>query len=161
MVTQFRRGGRRMLAALLSSVVAVSCAGVPPPTKRPLTEQRPISALLKAAAYPNSETLLVLVTMQHLLATHREWEGYAYFGRLADEQPERRALFRSVQASMQARVANDLPLWKRVAWVEERAACYPGLFLTGNTYHGVALNDCTERGVVLSTRIHRFLRADK
>jgi hypothetical protein len=61
----------------------------------------------------------VLVTMQHLLATHREWEGYAYFGRLADEQPGRRALFRSLQASMQARVANDVPLWKRVAWIED------------------------------------------
>jgi hypothetical protein len=108
-----------MVAALVSPVIAASCAGVPPPTKTPVTEQRPLGALLKAAAYPNSETLLVLVTMQHLLATHREWEGYAYFGRLADEQPGRRALFRSVQASMQARVANDVPFWKRVAWVED------------------------------------------
>jgi glyoxylase-like metal-dependent hydrolase (beta-lactamase superfamily II) len=108
-----------MVAALVSPIVTASCAGVPPPTKTPVTEQRPLGALLKAAAYPNSETLLVLVTMQHLLATHREWEGYAYFGRLADEQPGRRALFRSVQASMQARVANDVPLWKRVAWVED------------------------------------------
>src|SRR6266496_2899546 len=120
MGTQRRRAGcRAMVAALVSPVIAASCAGVPPSTKTPVTEQRPLGALLKAAAYPNSETLLVLVTMQHLLATHREWEGYAYFGRLADEQPGRRALFRSVQASMQARVANDLPLWKRVAWVED------------------------------------------
>jgi glyoxylase-like metal-dependent hydrolase (beta-lactamase superfamily II) len=108
-----------MLAALCSLLVAASCAGVPPPTKTPVTEQRPLGALLKAAAYPNSETLLALVTMQHLLATHREWEGYAYFGRLADEQPGRRALFRSLQASMQARVANDVPLWQRVGWIED------------------------------------------
>ena len=73
MGTQLRRAGwRAMLAALVSPVLAASCAGGPPPMKTPVTEQRPLSALLKAAAYPNSETLLVLVTMQHLLATHRD-----------------------------------------------------------------------------------------
>jgi glyoxylase-like metal-dependent hydrolase (beta-lactamase superfamily II) len=110
---------RAVTLVLSSSLVAASCGAVPPSTKTPISEQRPLGALLEAAAYPNSETLLVLVTMQYLLATHREWEGYAYFGRLADEQPARRALFRSLQASMQARIANEVPFWKRVAWVED------------------------------------------
>jgi oxygen-dependent protoporphyrinogen oxidase len=46
---------------------------------------------------------------------------------------------------------------ERVAWVEGRAARYPGLFLGGNAYHGVALNDCTEQGEVLAARVAQFL----
>jgi len=89
------------------------------PSKPPLIEQRPLTALMETAAYPNSQTLLLLVTMQQFIANHREWEGYDYFGRLAREQPQRRTLFRSLQAVMQARVAKDIGLLKRVAWVED------------------------------------------
>lgn len=45
----------------------------------------------------------------------------------------------------------------RVAWIESRLAKHPGLFLGGNAYHGVALNDCTEQGTVLAERIGRYL----
>jgi glyoxylase-like metal-dependent hydrolase (beta-lactamase superfamily II) len=110
---------RRARLGGLASLLLMSCASVPPPPKPPLTQQRPLSSLLTAAAYPNSDTLVVLLTMQQLFASHREWEGYAYFGRLAEEQPKRRALFRALQATMQARVANEVPLLRRVAWVEE------------------------------------------
>ncbi len=71
------------------------------------------------AANPNSDTVLILLTMQQLTATHHEWDGYEYFGRLAQEQPKRRALFRALQATMQARVAGDVPVFRRVAWVVE------------------------------------------
>jgi len=87
--------------------------------KMPLTQQRPLAALMSVAAYPNSDTLLILVTMQQFMATHREWDGYEYFGRLAEEQPTRRPFFRALQAAMQTRVANDVPLLRRVAWVED------------------------------------------
>jgi glyoxylase-like metal-dependent hydrolase (beta-lactamase superfamily II) len=124
---------RAALAGSISLVLA-SCAKTPPAKGPPLTQQRPLAALLTASAYPNSDTLLVLVTMQQLIATHHEWDGYRYFGRLADEQPTRRALFRSLQATMQARVADEVPLFRRVAWVEdairkldEGAAAEPGL----------------------------------
>ena len=118
-MTKLNRPDARAGVAVLCSVVLASCAQIPPPPEPPFTQQRPLTGLLKAAAYPNSDTLLVLVTMQQLLATHREWEGYQYFGRLAEEQPNRRGLFRSLQAIMQARVAGDVPLLRRVAWVED------------------------------------------
>jgi oxygen-dependent protoporphyrinogen oxidase len=35
---------------------------------------------------------------------------------------------------------------------------YPGLFLGGNAYRGVALNDCTEQGAVLAQRIVEYLK---
>jgi len=110
---------RRAALAASCSLLLASCTASPPAQKPPVTQQRPLSGLLKASAYPNSDTLLVLVTMQQLMAAHREWEGYQYFGRLADEQPRRRALFRALQATMQARVANDVPLLRRVSWVED------------------------------------------
>jgi oxygen-dependent protoporphyrinogen oxidase len=49
---------------------------------------------------------------------------------------------------------------ERVAWVEQRLARHPGLFLTGNAYHGVALNDCTEQGAVVAARVKQFLDAE-
>jgi glyoxylase-like metal-dependent hydrolase (beta-lactamase superfamily II) len=136
-------------APIAIALLLASCASAPPPRKPPLTEQRPLSALLKASAYPNSDTLLVLVTMQQLLATHREWEGYQYFGRLAEEQPERRAFFRALQGTMQARVAGDVPLLRRVAWVEaairkldEGAAAEPAL---GRLARGLVFADLPPR----------------
>ncbi len=42
---------------------------------------------------------------------------------------------------------------RRVARIEALAARHRGLFLAGNAYHGVALNDCTEQAEVLARRI--------
>src|SRR5580692_6919773 len=109
---------RRAVTLVVSSALA-SCASVPPPAKAPVTQQRPLPSLLDAAAYPNADTVLILTTMQQLLARHREWEGYQYFGRLAAEQPARAPLFQALQATMQARVANEVPLLKRLAWVDD------------------------------------------
>jgi oxygen-dependent protoporphyrinogen oxidase len=46
---------------------------------------------------------------------------------------------------------------ERVAWIEKRSADYPGLFLAGNAYHGVALNDCTEQAEIVSARVAHWL----
>jgi oxygen-dependent protoporphyrinogen oxidase len=46
---------------------------------------------------------------------------------------------------------------ERVAWVEERARRYPGLFLAGNAYRGVAMNDCTEQAVLLADQVGQFI----
>jgi oxygen-dependent protoporphyrinogen oxidase len=48
-----------------------------------------------------------------------------------------------------------------VAWIEERAARHPGLFLGGNCYRGVALNDCTEQAQVLAGRVSAYLAAHR
>ncbi len=44
----------------------------------------------------------------------------------------------------------------RLAWIETRLRGHPGLFLGGNAYRGVALNDCTEQGEVLARRSAPF-----
>ncbi len=46
---------------------------------------------------------------------------------------------------------------ERVARIEERAGQHPGLFLGGNAYRGVALNDCVEQAGVLAARVEKSL----
>jgi oxygen-dependent protoporphyrinogen oxidase len=46
---------------------------------------------------------------------------------------------------------------ENVGWIEERSRRYPGLFLAGNAYHGVALNDCTEQADKISEQVASFL----
>jgi len=46
---------------------------------------------------------------------------------------------------------------ERVRWIEERVGRLPGLFVGGNAYHGVALNDCTEQGEALARRLSAYL----
>jgi oxygen-dependent protoporphyrinogen oxidase len=49
---------------------------------------------------------------------------------------------------------------ERVARIERLAAEHPGLFLTGNAYHGVAMADCAEQGELVAAKVARFLAAD-
>jgi oxygen-dependent protoporphyrinogen oxidase len=49
----------------------------------------------------------------------------------------------------------------QVTWIENRASQYPGLFLAGNAYHGVALNDCVEQADILAERVRSFLDVNK
>jgi oxygen-dependent protoporphyrinogen oxidase len=46
---------------------------------------------------------------------------------------------------------------ERVAWIDHRLLRHPGLFLGGNAYRGVALNDCVAQGSRLAERIAHFL----
>jgi oxygen-dependent protoporphyrinogen oxidase len=45
----------------------------------------------------------------------------------------------------------------RVAWVEERAGRCPGLFLGGNAFRGVAINDCVEQATLMAGRVAGWL----
>jgi oxygen-dependent protoporphyrinogen oxidase len=47
---------------------------------------------------------------------------------------------------------------ERVARIDERARRYPGLFLAGNAYRGVAMNDCTEQAVALAAAVADFFK---
>ena len=47
---------------------------------------------------------------------------------------------------------------ERVARIEGRLSRHPGLFLGGNAYRGVALNDCVEQAGLLADRVAHHLR---
>jgi oxygen-dependent protoporphyrinogen oxidase len=48
---------------------------------------------------------------------------------------------------------------ERVAWIDQRVQGYPGLFLGGNSYRGVALNDCVEQAELLAKDIATLTRS--
>lgn len=55
----------------------------------------------------------------------------------------------------------DLGHLDRVARIDERVSRHPGLFLGGNAYRGVALNDCTEQGQLVAGAVADYLRRGK
>jgi oxygen-dependent protoporphyrinogen oxidase len=46
----------------------------------------------------------------------------------------------------------------RVARIEGRLAEHPGLFVGGNAFRGVSLNDCTERAKILAKDINAYIK---
>ena len=46
---------------------------------------------------------------------------------------------------------------ERIARIERRLANYPGLFVGGNAYRGVAMNDCVEQAGILAERVVTFI----
>jgi protoporphyrinogen/coproporphyrinogen III oxidase len=50
---------------------------------------------------------------------------------------------------------------QRVARIEAHLKNFPGLFLGGNAYRGVSLNDCTERGGILAEHLGAYLRDER
>ena len=53
--------------------------------------------------------------------------------------------------------------WTGSAGSKPGPRTHPGLFVGGNAYHGVAMNDCTEQANVLADRVagyigHEFAR---
>ena len=46
---------------------------------------------------------------------------------------------------------------ERVAWISQRLTQHPGLYLGGNAYHGVAMNDCVEQADLLAAELARDL----
>lgn len=83
----------------------------------PIAQNRELLTYSALAAFPRSEDMVVLTAAAQYLAVGREYDGYQLFERLAAAQPGR-PLFRSLAGVMQARVANDVALLRRVAWVE-------------------------------------------
>ena len=49
--------------------------------------------------------------------------------------------------------------WSRVERIEARCRQYPGLFLGGNAFRGIALNDCTEQAEVVAGEVARYLHS--
>jgi oxygen-dependent protoporphyrinogen oxidase len=43
-----------------------------------------------------------------------------------------------------------------LAAIDEQVKSYPGLYLAGNSYRGMAMNDCTEQATALAEQIAAF-----
>src|SRR5712671_6387555 len=108
------------LSLVLIAPFLASCWGAARPAP-PMTQNRTLSPFAAAAAYPNAEPAVAIIAAQEYVAAHRVEDGYEHFQRLAREQPGRPILV-SLEGMLQARMAGDVALLRRVGWVEEAIA---------------------------------------
>ena len=107
----------RSVALVGIFLAGAACSSVPRPQPA-LVQNREVEAFAQAAAWPNAEVMIAIVAAQEFIAARNERDGYEYFQRLAREQPGRPVLL-SLEGLLQARAAGEIPLLRRVAWVEE------------------------------------------
>ncbi len=51
--------------------------------------------------------------------------------------------------------------WKIVEKVEKAAAAVPGLFVTGNAFYGIGINDCTLAAFKMAEKVQEYLTGEK
>jgi glyoxylase-like metal-dependent hydrolase (beta-lactamase superfamily II) len=107
----------RSAVLLAISLVSAACSTAPRPPPA-LVQNREVEAFAQAAAWPNAEPLIAILAAQEFIAARHDTDGYEYFHRLAQEQPQRPILI-SLEGLLQARTAAEIPLLSRVSWVEE------------------------------------------
>jgi oxygen-dependent protoporphyrinogen oxidase len=88
-----------------------------------------------------------------------------------DDDSIAKIVYRELQASMQiqappyflkvVRWKNAIPQYmvnhlEKVKEIEESSAKHPGLYLTGNAYKGISINDCVENAENLAVQIARW-----
>jgi glyoxylase-like metal-dependent hydrolase (beta-lactamase superfamily II) len=118
-----------------------------------LTPDRMLEALKAAGRWPAPAIPLILTLTGQYLAAGRDEEAFAYFRERAAAEPDQ-AIFLALEGMFQARMAGQVFLLRRVAWVKEATAKLDRAAATG---HPVARY---LRGVALAELPARFGRAD-
>src|SRR5438105_3775204 len=101
---------------ILTILMLAACAHSPAEPR--VTRDRELESLEQAVRWPNASVPVVMQLANAYLSTHRYADGYAYF----DGLPKERPLFEALAGVFQARSAEQVPLLKRVAWVEQAIA---------------------------------------
>lgn len=104
------------LLAALVSVISVGC-GLGPSAK-PLAKDYTLETFQEAARWPNQEPVVLLTTMHLFYATGHTYEGVQYFHSLSEAYPGR-ALLKSCEATLMAKMAYDVPVLSRISWVND------------------------------------------
>jgi glyoxylase-like metal-dependent hydrolase (beta-lactamase superfamily II) len=86
----------------------------PPPIARDVDTE----ALEQAVRWPEATPGVVMQLASQYLATHHEETGYRYFSERAQAVPAR-PLFLALSGLFQVRMAGQVPLLRRVRWVED------------------------------------------
>jgi glyoxylase-like metal-dependent hydrolase (beta-lactamase superfamily II) len=102
-----------LLAAVLLTSAVPAGAGDPP-----IARNLELEALQEAVRWPNAPPAAILAVSAQFLASRRDRDAYAYFQERAKAQPGQ-PLFLSLEGFFQARLAPEVPLEQRVAWVTE------------------------------------------
>src|SRR5215469_15464063 len=85
---------------------------------RPIVPDLELEALKEAVSWPKADVPAVMALAGRLMAGRRDAEGLAYFHERAAREPGR-GLFQALEGVFQARQANSISLFRRVAWVND------------------------------------------
>src|SRR5215475_9804100 len=87
----------------------------------PIVPDFELEALKEAVRWPNADVAAVMTIASRLMAGRRDGEGLAYFRDRAAGEPGR-GLFLALEGVFQARQADSVSLFRRVAWVNDAVA---------------------------------------
>jgi glyoxylase-like metal-dependent hydrolase (beta-lactamase superfamily II) len=87
----------------------------------PITRNFELEALQEAVRWPNPTPRTVLTLAGQFMASQRDHEGYAFFQERAASQPDQPLLL-ALEGLFQARLAGQVPVLQRTAWVDEALA---------------------------------------
>src|SRR5262245_47681657 len=122
------------------------------PAEGPIVPDFELDALKEAVRWPHADVAAVMTLAGRLMAGRRDADGLVYFRERAAGEPGR-GLFLALEGVFQARQADTISLFRRVAWVNEAVA---------KLDRGVALEPGLPRylrGVVLAGLPERFGKA--
>lgn len=88
---------------------------------RPIVPDLELEALKEAGRWPKADVTAVMALAGRLMAGRRDAEGLVYFRERAASEPGR-GLFLALEGVFQARQADNVTLFRRVAWVNDAVA---------------------------------------
>ena len=97
------------------SAIMGGCSSTP---LMPLAKDYTLNSFQEAARWPNQDPILLLATMQLFYSAGRAHEGVQLFHSIAETNPGR-ALLKSCEATLMAKMAHEVPLLKRIGWVND------------------------------------------
>src|SRR5262245_65055960 len=111
------------LAGVLTIALGVGLVAGPRAlaAERPIVPDLELDALTEAVRWPAADVSAVMALAGRMMAGRRDAEGLAYFSERAASEPGR-GLFLALEAVFQARQADTVSLFRRVAWVNDAVA---------------------------------------
>src|SRR5262245_9880795 len=111
------------LARVFAIALGLALVGSPPAmgAERPIVPDLELDALKAAVRWPKADVAAVMMLAGRLMAGRRDAEGLAYFRDRVASEPSR-GLFLALEAVFQARQADTVSLFRRVAWVNDAVA---------------------------------------
>src|SRR5262247_119882 len=147
---RFARWTTRVFAIVIGVVLVAGPGAVA--GEGPIVPDVELEALREAVRWPNADVAAVMTLAGRFMAGRRDAEGLVYFRERAASEPGR-GLFLALEGVFQARQADKVSLFRRVAWVNEAVA---------KLDRGVALEPGLPRylrGIVLAGLPERFGKA--
>src|SRR4030095_4298895 len=89
--------------------------------ERPIVPDLELEALKEAVSWPKADVPAVMALAGRLMAGRRDAEGFAYFRERAQSESGR-GLVLALEGVFQARQADSISLFRRVAWVNDAVA---------------------------------------